>query len=357
MSLAVVTGGGGFIGSHVVAALVASGRHVRVLALPHEDVRNLRGLPVELVHGDVRSPDTLRDLVRGAETVFHLAAVFALWTRERGLMEAVNVEGTRNVLAASLSEGVSRVVYTSSIARFGGQGAGRNATETSPFALGATGNEYALSKMRAHEVALSFVARGLDVVTVAPCGPIGPGDVGPTPTGRLLVATLRAPLVVAVDSATNMLDVRDMATGHLLAESRGKTGETYLLGAHDVSMLDVARAALRHAGLAKPILRVPFSLASLGAHPYAWLTTRLLGRAPLVTPSAVAIARLGLRADCSKAKRELGLPTRPLDESIRDAVNWFFDEGYVTKQEKPGRLPTTPRPKASAGDARRFASK
>jgi dihydroflavonol-4-reductase len=337
-----VTGGGGFIGSHVVRALVDRGRRVRVLARPGEDRRNLRGLDVEVVEGDVRRPDDVRRALGGATSVFHLAAVYALWTRERDLMREVNVEGTRTVLGEAFARGVRRVVYTSSIAVFGGQGPGRDATEESRFALGVTGNEYARSKKDAHDVALGFVARGHDVVIPAPCGPIGPGDVGPTPTGKLLVAALRDPWVFAVEGETNMLDVRDMARGHLLAEERGRAGESYLLGGENVSMIELAKAALAEAGLDKPIVRVSHRLAWLAALPLWLVSTRVLRRAPLFSPSAARIAALGLRADATKARRELGLEARPLRESVRDAVAWFVSEGYVPK------LKATPRPRLSA---------
>ncbi len=337
MSLALVTGGGGFIGSHVVRALLAEGRSVRVLHLPTEDLRNLRGPDLavesqrrlELVPGDVRREESVRSALRGVDAVFHLAAVYALWTKSPGLMHEVNVEGTRTVLREAFASGVKRVVYTSSIARFGGQGKGVDATEESPFALGLTGNEYAKSKSDAHAVAMSFVRDGHDVVIAAPCGPIGPGDVGPTPTGRLLLSTLRDRVVFTVDSETNMLDVRDMAAGHLLAERRGASGETYLLGGHNASMTELVRMALTHARMNKLVVRAPFWLARLAAGPMSLWSTRIAGRAPLFTPSAIRIAELGLRADCSKAVRELGLPVRPLEESVGDAVDWFVREGYV----------------------------
>lgn len=340
-----VTGGAGFIGGHVARALVRRGRRVRVLHRPGEDLRNLDDVGVERVAGDVRRVESVRAALSGVDAVFHLAAVYALWTPTRGLMHDVNVEGTRTVLREAFAAGVPRVVYTSSIAVFGGQGPGRDATEESPFALGVTGNEYAQSKKDAHDVALDFVRRGHDVVLVAPTGPIGPGDVGPTPTGRLLLSALTDRVVFALDSETNMLDVRDMATGHLLAEERGKTGETYLLGGHNASMVALARAALTHARLDKPIVRVPFALARIAAGPMAWWSTRVRRRAPLFTPSAIRIAELGLRARADKAVRELGLPARSLDESVRDAVAWFAREGYLA------RAPITPRLLSRAPEA------
>lgn len=332
-AITLVTGGAGFIGSHVTRALVASGRRVRVLVRPGEDARNLRDLPsVERVEGDVRRADDVRRALAGdVGAVFHLAAVYALWTPRPRTMHEVNVEGTRTVLREAFAKGVRRVVYTSSIAVFGGQGPGRDAAEESPYALGATGSEYAQSKKDAHDLVMrEFVARGHDVAIAAPCGPLGPGDVGPTPTGKMLLSVLCDRVSFAVDLETNMGDVRDMARGHLLVEARGRAGESYLLGGENVSMTGLARMALAHAkGRTALVVKVPFSVALGAAYPaYAW-ATRVRGRAPLFSPSEVRIARLGLRADCAKAKRELGYETRPTEESVRDAVEWFTREGYA----------------------------
>jgi dihydroflavonol-4-reductase len=324
-----VTGAAGFIGSHVVRALVAAGHEVRALHLPGDDLRNLVGLDVERRPGDVTDAASLRPAMRGCEQVFHLAAVYALWTRDPGLMQRVNVGGTRRVLEVARDAGVRRVVYTSSIARFGGQGAGRRATEASRFALGPTGDVYARSKADAHEVALAAAHAGQDVVIVAPTGPIGPGDVGPTPTGRLIVAALNLPAVVVARSVSSFAHVADMAAGHLLAAARGRAGETYLLGAEDVALEDLARRTLAIAGLEKPVIVAPFALARLGARAALFAAAHVTHRAPLVTPAAVAIARLGLAADCSRAVRELGFSPRPLDEALRDALAWFAEHGYV----------------------------
>ena len=324
-----VTGAAGFIGSHVVRALVAAGHEVRALHLPGDDLRNLLGLDVERISGDVTDAGSLRRAMRGCEQVFHLAAVYALWTRDPGLMQRVNVDGTRLVLEVAREAGVARVIYTSSIARFGGQGPGRRATEASPFALGPTGDVYARSKADAHEVALAAARAGQDVVIVAPTGPIGPGDVGPTPTGRLIVAALNLPAVVVANSVSSFAHVADRAAGHLLAAARGRAGETYLLGAEDVALADLARRTLALAGLRKPVIVAPFALARLGAHAALLVTRHVTHRPPLVTPAAVAIARLGLAADASKAVRELGFAPRPLDEALRDALVWFAQEGYV----------------------------
>ena len=332
---ALVTGAAGFIGSHVVRALLDGGHQVRALHLPGEDLRNLAGLDVERVAGDVTDGAAMRRACDGRDWVFHLAAIFALWTRDPERMRRVNVGGTRTVLEAARAAGVRRVVHTSSIARFGGQGRAR-ATEASPFRLGATGDVYSQTKHDAHQVALDF-ARELDVVLVAPTGPIGPGDVGPTPTGRLLLRALTLPVVVVPDTATNFADVRDMARGHVLAAERGRRGECYLVGHEDVSLAELARRALALAGIKRPIVKVPFAAAKLAAHAAVAVAERT-GAAPLITPAAVEIARLNLTADCAKAVRELGLPQTPLEVALRDALAWFAQNGYLDRHAAIARL-------------------
>ena len=324
---ALVTGAAGFIGSHVVRALLDGGHAVRALHLPGEDLRNLAGLDVERLAGDVTDAAAMRRAVAGCDWVFHLAAIYALWTRDPERMRRVNVEGTRTVLEAARDAGVRRVVHTSSIARFGGQGRGRRATEASDFALGPTSDLYSRTKHEAHELARAFSAE-LDVVLVAPTGPIGPGDVAPTPTGRLLLRALTLPVIVVADSVTNFADVRDIARGHVLAAERGRRGESYLLGHEDLSQAELARRALARFGLRRPIVTVPLPAARLAAHAAVRLAERT-GRAPLLTPAAVAIAALGLAADCGKAVRELGLPQSPIDDALADAFAWFAANGYL----------------------------
>ncbi|MBS2017331.1 MAG: SDR family oxidoreductase [Deltaproteobacteria bacterium] len=327
---ALVTGAAGFIGSNVVRALVERGHDVRALHLPREDVRNLRGLDIERVAGDVTSKDDLRRAMKGRDVVFHLAAIYALWTRDADRMVRVNVEGTRNVLDVAREEDVRRVVHTSSIARFGGQGPSRRATEESEFALGPTGDRYAKSKADAHEVAVEAARAGQDVVIVAPCGPIGPGDAGPTPTGRLLLSAVKMPVAVVANTSTNFADVRDMATAHVLAAERGVRGETYLLGCRDLSLREIAQMALDAMGIRKKrIVVAPFCVADAAARGMRFVADRVTKKAPLLTPEAVAIARLGLRADCTKAVRELGMPQSPLEGAVGDAMRWFAREGYV----------------------------
>ncbi|UJR84822.1 NAD-dependent epimerase/dehydratase family protein [Sandaracinus amylolyticus] len=326
---ALVTGAAGLIGHHVVRQLCERGDDVRALVLARDDLRNLRGLDVEVRIGDVTDRESVARAMRDVEVVFHLAAIYALWTPDRGArMRRVNVEGTRIVLEEARRAGVRRVVHTSSIARFGGQGPGRRATESSPFALGITKSAYAISKRDAHEVALD-AARDQDVVIVAPCGPIGPGDVGPTPTGRLLIECLRLPVIAVTPTVTNFVDVRDVARGHLLAAERGVRGESYLLGHRDLSLAQLAAIALEATGRRAPIVEIPWRAARVAGHAMSALADRVTHRAPPITTEAIAIAELGLAADASKAVRELGLPQTPIERALGDALAWFDREGYL----------------------------
>ncbi|AKF11727.1 SDR family oxidoreductase [Sandaracinus amylolyticus] len=326
---ALVTGAAGLIGHHVVRQLCERGDDVRALVLARDDLRNLRGLDVEVRIGDVTDRDSVARAMREVEVVFHLAAIYALWTPDRGArMRRVNVEGTRIVLDEARRAGVRRVVHTSSIARFGGQGPGRRATESSPFALGVTKSAYAISKRDAHEVALD-AARDQDVVIVAPCGPIGPGDVGPTPTGRLLVECLRLPVIAVTPTVTNFVDVRDVARGHLLAAERGARSESYLLGHRDLSLAQLAGMALEVTGRRAPIVEIPWRAARIAGRAMSALADRVTHRAPPITTEAIAIAELGLAADASRAVRELGLPQTPIERALSDALKWFDREGYL----------------------------
>ncbi|MCC6994422.1 MAG: SDR family oxidoreductase [Deltaproteobacteria bacterium] len=334
---ALVTGAAGFIGAHVARQLAQAGHRVRALHRPGEDTSNLAGLDLERVAGDVTDLAGMRAAMAGCDQVFHLAAIYALWLPDPRRMHAVNVGGTATVLRAAREAGVRRVVHCSSIARFGGQGAGVRATEQSRFALGPTGDAYAQSKADAHEVAVRAAADGQDVVIVAPCGPIGPGDIGPTPTGRLLCAVLSLPLVTVVDSVTSFADVRDIAAGHLLAAEHGVSGQSYLLGHRDLSMVELARLAMQVAGVRRPVLSVPLPIAGAAARVALTIADRVTRRAPLITPAAVEIARLGLAADCSRAVRELGLPQTPMEIALRDALRWFAQHGKLRLPARAAR--------------------
>ncbi len=332
MKLALVTGASGFIGAHVVRALLARGVAVRALILPGDPAPALAGLDATRITGDVTDRAGLLRAMSGVDTVFHLAAVYALWLRDPDLLDRVNVGGTRAVLDAAREAGVGRVVHTSSIARFGGQGPGRRATEQSEFRLGPTGDRYSRSKADGHAVAEAAARAGQDVVIVAPTGPIGPGDLAPTPTGRLLVQCTRMPVVAVPRSACNFADVRTMAEGHVLAALHGKSGESYLLGDRDLRFAELAELALAATGRAAPVVEVPTSIVRGVARTLLAISNHITHRAPPITPATIAIAELGLSADCSKAERELGLRPRPLDVAVADALADFAARGWLPRR-------------------------
>jgi dihydroflavonol-4-reductase len=321
-----------------VRALLREGDAVRVLHLPDERLTNLDGLDIERIAGDVTSRSDMMRAVEGVDRIFHLAAVYALWHPRPERLREVNAGGTDNVLRAASDRGVTRVVYTSSIAVFGGQGKDRDATEDSPFALGSTGDVYARSKYEAHEIAVAWAERGLDVTIVAPCGPIGPGDVGPTPTGRLLLAAINMPFVLVTPTSSNMIDVRDVAAGHLLAAKKGVRGRSYLLGHENLEVRALVDLALEAADLKKPVISAPRRIAEIAGRGLRAYADHVGRRPPLFTDAAIRIAALHLRADGARAVNELGLPQTPIAIAVRDAVAWFAAHGYVKNPKLAERL-------------------
>lgn len=329
-----VTGSAGFIGSHVTRLLVEQGFQVRALHLPNENLYHLQGLDVETMAGDITDVNTMRKACKGCQRVFHLAAIYALWLKAPRLMRRVNVEGSRIVLEAAKAEGVERVIYTSSIARFGGQGLNHPATELSPFALANSGSEYAITKAEGHEIAVAAARNGQDVVIVAPTGPIGPGDIGPTPTGKLLLTCAKAPVVTIPPTRSNFCDVRDIAQGHVLAAEKGRSGESYLLGHRDLSIQQLAEITMQVLGVKRRIVTVPFSLAEWTGKAAYWHSEHINHKPPIITHHAVAIARKGLTADCSKAVIELGLPQSPIEKAVADALEWFHQYRHGSGQRR-----------------------
>ncbi|HET8707342.1 MAG TPA: NAD-dependent epimerase/dehydratase family protein, partial [Pseudomonadales bacterium] len=312
-----VTGGAGFIGSHVVKTLLARypGVAIRVLHLPKENLLNLQGVNVELMAGDITQPADCQRAVDGCDVVFHLAAVYALWLPDMNLMDRVNVEGTRNLLEACLQQQVTRVVYTSSFAVFAGQGLDTACTEQSDFALGFS--HYSRTKYESHKLAKSYLTKGLDIVVVCPTCPLGPGDVGPTPTGRVIADAFKLPFMFSVYTDSNYVDVRDCALGHVLALEKGRTGESYILGGENYTHPDLIHRIQRITKIKRPLITIKPDLLKPMAH-LATFAAQFTKQAPFTTPVEIEIVKRGLVADATKARRELGLPTRPIEETLRD---------------------------------------
>jgi len=323
-----VTGATGFIGASIVRELLKDGCHVRVLARPDSDRRNLQGLDVEVCQGDLRSPESLERGIKGCDVLYHAAADYRLWTRTPAAMYAANVEGTRHILEAALRHGVSRVVYTSSVGTLGNPGDGTPGTETTPVTFADMVGDYKKSKFLAEREAEAFLARGLPLVIVNPSTPVGPFDVKPTPTGKIIVDFLNRAMPAYLDTGLNIIDVEDCARGHILAARHGRIGEKYILGHENLTLRQIFAILETVTGLPAPRVRLPYTPILMAAHVNEALS-RVTGKEPLIPLAGVRMAKKFMFFDSSKAERELGLPRRPAVEALRRAVEWFRANGYV----------------------------
>ena len=324
-----VTGASGFVGAAVARRLLAEGAAVRVLVRPTSNPRNLEGLKVERVLGDLTDPASLERAVAGCESLFHVAADYRLWIPDPARMMAANVEGTVNLLRAAGEAGLRRIVYTSSVAVLGLQADGGLADEATPSTLDDMIGAYKQSKFLAEEAARRLISEnGLPCVIVNPSTPIGPGDVRPTPTGRMIVEAARGRMPAIVDTGLNVVHVEDVAAGHLLAHERGRLGERYLLGGENMTLFDIVARAAAEAGKAPPRLRLPHGAIL----PFAWLAeswARRSGREPFATVDGLKMARKKMWFSSAKAETELGYRYREGAAAIGDAVAWFRVHGYL----------------------------
>jgi dihydroflavonol-4-reductase len=326
--LNLVTGGTGFVGAHVVRALLAKGARVRCLVRPASRRTNLDGLLVEIAPGDLTDRASLERALRGVSTLYHVAADYRLWTKDPDELYRANAGGTGNVLAAAAAAGVSRVVYTSSVGALGLTKDGSPADERTPVARDEVVGHYKKSKFDAERIAESWAAKGLSVVIVNPSTPVGELDVKPTPTGKLVVDFLNRKLPAYVDTGLNLVDVRDVAQGHLLAAEKGLAGERYILGNRNMTLKEILEMLGRLTGLPAPRLRIPHAVPLAFAAVDTFLSP-LLGREPSVSLESVRMSRHRMFFSASRAVRELGLPQHPVEDALARACVWFKENGYV----------------------------
>jgi dihydroflavonol-4-reductase len=334
---ALVTGATGFVGSNVVRELLREGATVRVLARPASDRRALDGLPVEVCEGDLLDPASLKRAMTGVRRLFHVAADYRLWAPDPRVLYRANVDGTRAILDAAASAGVERIVHTSTVGALGIPGNGAPGTETTPVTLSQMVGPYKASKFMAEQVALTWAGRGYPVVIVNPSAPIGPWDVKPTPTGQMIVDFLRGRMYATLDTGLNLVHVRDVARGHLLAAERGRIGEKYILGHQNLSLTEIFQLLAELTNRRPPRVRVPYALAWSGACCME-AAARLTRRPPRVSLTAVRMARKRMYFSSAKAVRELGLPQSDVRDGLREAVEWFTEWGYVGRPAP--RVPT-----------------
>jgi dihydroflavonol-4-reductase len=326
--LCLVTGATGFVGSAVARALLRAGHPVRVLARPASDRRNLAELPVEIAIGAMEDVPSLARAVLGCRYLFHVAADYRLWVPDPRAMYRANVVGTRELMNAALAGGIERIVYTSSVATLGIVPGG-SADEDTPSRLDDMIGPYKRSKFQAEEVVRGLVAeRGLPAIIVNPSTPVGPGDVKPTPTGRLILEAARGRMPGYVDTGLNVVHVDDVAAGELAAAERGRVGERYILGGENLSLAEILAAVARATGRRAPRLKVPYPVA-FAAAAIGTATARVTGREPFTTLDGVRMARKKMYFSSAKAARDLDYRSRPAREAIADAVAWFAKSGYL----------------------------
>lgn len=323
-----VTGATGFIGAHVTRALVGRGAAVRCLHRPASPRRDLETLSVEWVPGDITDRASLKSAMAGAETVFHCAADYRLYARDPNEIYRNNVEGTRNVLELAAELGVKRVVYTSSVGTLALHAGRRAANENARANIREMVGDYKRSKFLAEEVADQWIERGLPVVVVSPSTPVGERDIKPTPTGRIIVDFLNDRLPAYVDTGLNVIDVHDVAEGHVLAAERGRAGEHYILANSNLTLEQLLAILARMTGKRAPRLKVPHWVPLAIAHMEAPVA-RWLGRDPRVPLDGVRMSKSFMFFDGSKAVRELGLPQSPIEPAFERAVSWFVDHHYA----------------------------
>ncbi|HXR86404.1 MAG TPA: hopanoid-associated sugar epimerase [Stellaceae bacterium] len=322
-----VTGASGFVGAAVARALLARGRKLRVLVRPRSDRRNIAGLAVEPRIGSLEDGPSLAAALDGCGALYHVAADYRLWVRDERVMYRANVDGTRLLMEAALTQRVASVVYTSSVAVLGIIGDGTPSDETTPSTLADMIGPYKRSKFLAEEVVRDLVkTRGLPAVIVNPSTPVGPGDVKPTPTGRVIVDAASGKMPAFVDTGLNIVHVDDVAAGHLLAEERGALGERHILGGEDLTLAEILKRVALLTGRKPPTIRLPIAAIwpiAVGAEAWA----RLTDKAPLVTRDELSMAKKKMFFSSAKAERALGYRARPAQQALADAVAYFRQMG------------------------------
>ena len=326
-----VTGASGFVGSAVARIARERGFDVRVVIRKTSSRQNLEGLDAEVVIGDMRDEASMRAAMKGVRYLLHVAADYRIWARDPGEIERANLEGTEATMRAALAEGVERIVYTSSVATLKVSPAGEIVDETKPAQAHQTIGAYKRSKVLAERAVERMVANdGLPAVIVNPSTPIGPRDVKPTPTGRIIVEAATGKIPAFVDTGLNLVHVDDVANGHFLALERGVIGERYILGGENLSLQQMLADIAGLAGRKPPTIKLPrgplYPLA-FGAELYA----KFSGKEPFVTVDGLRMSKNKMYFTSAKAERELGYRARPYGEGLSHALDWFRANGYLNR--------------------------
>ena len=318
-----VTGATGFIGSHVVRQLLQRGDRVRILARNSSRKSNIEALGCEITIGDLKDLSSLLRCVKGCRFVYHIAADYRLWAKNPQDIYDNNVGGTRNLLSACCEASVEKIVYTSSVGTIGLRKDGRPADEDSPVSLDDMIGHYKRSKFMAEQVAKEFASEGLPVTIVNPTTPIGTRDLKPTPTGKIILETLKGHMPAYVETGLNLVGVEDVARGHLLAEEKGRVGERYILGGENWSLEEILEAVARICGRHMPRVRIPWTLALVAGYMENFAMGTLLRREPYIPIEGVLMSRYKMYISSEKARTELGYNPAPAEKALAEAVEYF----------------------------------
>jgi dihydroflavonol-4-reductase len=333
---AFVTGATGFVGSHVARQLRDQGARLRLLVRRGSRLDNAAGLDAELVTGDLTDADSLRRGMEGCDAVFHVAADYRLWAPDPKPMYAANVNGTEEVIRSAQAAGVGRIVYTSSVATMGFKHEAKAVDEQTPVAEGDMIGHYKRSKFLAEQAAVRLARLGAPVVIVNPSTPIGEQDIKPTPTGRIIVDFLKKKFPAYVETGLNLVDVADVARGHLLAWEKGRIGERYILGGENLTLKQILDELGAITGLPSPSIKLPYAVAYVSGFFDTFFTGMLMNREPRVTLDSVRMGRKTMWVSSAKAERELGYRPVPVRAALRRAAEWFTAHGYAPEYGKVG---------------------
>tara|TARA_E500000331_G_scaffold170436_1_gene164856 strand:- start:1010 stop:1999 length:990 start_codon:yes stop_codon:yes gene_type:complete len=325
-----LTGATGFVGSAVLRQLLFAGHDVRVLARPKSDRRNLEGLECEIAEGDLNEPGSLRAAVRGCENLFHVAADYRLWTPDPTELYRTNGAATVDLFRAAADAGVTRMLYTSSVATLGINPDGIPSDETTPVSVDNMVGHYKRSKFLGEEAVSALVRDDeLPIVIVNPSTPIGPRDAKPTPTGRMIVEAAAGRMPAYVDTGLNVVHVEDVAVGHLLAFEKGQIGARYILGGEDLSLRDILTEIAAIVGRKPPRISLPRGPLFPLAYATEWLAKLRNSGEPMLTVDSLRMSRKRMFFSSAKAEKQLGYTARPALEALQDAIRWFRDNRYL----------------------------
>ena len=326
-----VTGSTGFLGSAILRKLLEDGREVKVLIREKSNTTNIDGIDVEIAYGDLRDSDSLQSALNGCDVLYHTAAYYSLWDQNKQIIYDINVEGTRKILKAAQLKNIEKVVYTSTVGCVGLNKDTTPSNEDTPFDLNTLSNDYKQSKYQAEQVVLEFARNGLPVVIVNPSTPVGPRDIKPTPTGKIILDFLNRKMPAYLETGLNLIDVDDCARGHILAEQKGIPGERYILGNQNMSLFDILITLEKITGLKAPRIKMPFWVALSAGWACEMISNNLTGKPPAVPLAGVKMAKYFMYFDSSKAVQKLGLPQNSTENALKRSVNWFKDNNYLTR--------------------------